>query len=84
MTRRGFWTGAVAILLSGAALTGTLAFTGSAQRTCCEKRSSVDPNRPDCPGQIKCPLTGELVCRDRCPAEGRGGTSVPSCCTNKN
>jgi len=24
--------------------------------------------RPDCPGKIVCPLTGELVCRDRCPA----------------
>jgi len=24
--------------------------------------------RSDCPGKIICPLTGELVCRDRCPA----------------
>jgi hypothetical protein len=24
--------------------------------------------RSDCPGKIVCPLTGELVCRDRCPA----------------
>jgi hypothetical protein len=23
--------------------------------------------RPDCPGKIVCPLTGELVCRDQCP-----------------
>lgn len=23
--------------------------------------------RADCPGKIVCPLTGELVCRDRCP-----------------
>jgi len=23
--------------------------------------------RPDCPGRIVCPQTGELVCRDRCP-----------------
>lgn len=22
--------------------------------------------RPDCPGQIVCPQTGELICRDRC------------------
>lgn len=23
--------------------------------------------RPDCPGKIVCPLTGEQVCKDRCP-----------------
>lgn len=23
--------------------------------------------RADCPGKIECPLTGELVCRDKCP-----------------
>ena len=23
--------------------------------------------RPDCPGKVECPLTGELVCRDQCP-----------------
>ena len=23
--------------------------------------------RSDCPGKIVCPLTGEEVCRDRCP-----------------
>ena len=23
--------------------------------------------RSDCPGKVKCPLTGEEVCRDRCP-----------------
>lgn len=28
--------------------------------------SSTD--RTDCPGKIVCPLTGELVCKDRCPA----------------
>lgn len=24
-------------------------------------------DRPDCPGKVVCSLTGELVCRDRCP-----------------
>ncbi len=24
-------------------------------------------DRADCPGKIKCPLTGELVCKDQCP-----------------
>lgn len=23
--------------------------------------------RPDCPGTVVCPLTGEEVCKDRCP-----------------
>lgn len=43
--------------------------------------------RADCPGKVVCPLTGELVCRDRCPL-GAGTTpeaevsqaSRPSCC----
>lgn len=24
-------------------------------------------DRPDCPGKIRCPITGEMVCRDQCP-----------------
>ncbi len=28
-------------------------------------RSNAD--RPDCPGKIDCPMTGELICRDQCP-----------------
>lgn len=30
--------------------------------------ASQGTQRADCPGKIICPLTGELVCRDRCPA----------------
>lgn len=29
----------------------------------------------DCPGTITCPLTGKVVCIDRCPAN-----ATPSCC----
>lgn len=29
--------------------------------------AAVSPDRPDCPGKIVCPLTGQLVCRDQCP-----------------
>lgn len=32
-----------------------------------------DAERLDCPGKIVCPLTGELVCEDRCPL----GTEEP-------
>lgn len=46
-------------------------------------------NRADCPGRLVCPLTGELVCRDRCPLDAQGDADVetdailsdlPACC----
>lgn len=52
--------------------------------------SSGSQERPDCPGTIICPLTGELVCRDRCPL-GSGAKAVvgeacalPACCRSRN
>lgn len=30
--------------------------------------SSQQTTRTDCPGKIECPLTGETICRDQCPA----------------
>lgn len=45
--------------------------------------SRVSADRPDCPGKIVCPLTGEPVCRDRCPLNGGERTAAqdsPSCC----
>lgn len=44
--------------------------------------------RADCPGKIVCPLTGELVCKDRCPlgaqkADQKEEDSVPACCRAK-
>lgn len=42
--------------------------------------------RPDCPGTVVCPLTGETVCRDRCPlnAEARETpTSAPCCAASR-
>lgn len=32
------------------------------------KLVAADADRLDCPGKIVCPLTGKLVCKDRCPA----------------
>ncbi|GJQ27816.1 MAG: hypothetical protein HBSAPP02_28480 [Phycisphaerae bacterium] len=29
--------------------------------------ATTSTDRPDCPGKIVCPLTGELICRDQCP-----------------
>lgn len=33
--------------------------------------------RADCPGKIVCPLTGELVCRDQCPARDPNRPDCP-------
>lgn len=45
----------------------------------------VASERADCPGKIVCPITGELICADQCPAEGGAGTAVasarPACCS---
>ncbi|TAJ24754.1 MAG: hypothetical protein EPO68_01055 [Planctomycetota bacterium] len=34
--------------------------------------------RPDCPGKVVCPLTGETICADQCPV-----AEVPECCKVK-
>ena len=39
--------------------------------------------RPDCPQQVACPLTGELVCLDQCPlpsTDQARETDTPVCC----
>ncbi len=30
------------------------------------KYATAQADRPDCPGKIVCPKTGELICRDKC------------------
>jgi len=39
--------------------------------------------RSDCPGTITCPLTGEEICANRCPAANAATTieQLPGCCT---
>lgn len=41
--------------------------------------------RPDCPGRIICPLSGELVCRDRCPLDAAQAPTPapPACCAHR-
>lgn len=34
--------------------------------------------RNDCPGVITCPITGEAVCADKCPASATAPASVAS------
>lgn len=33
--------------------------------------------RPDCPGKIVCPQTGEQVCRDKCPTVDQSRPDCP-------
>ena len=45
--------------------------------------SSID--RADCPGKIVCTLTGDLVCKDRCPIGSDtdvANADTPSCCAS--
>lgn len=53
MLRKGLW-GVGLLLLLGVGM-GAYGFTRGGERS-------------DCPGKVICPLTGEEVCRDRCPA----------------
>ena len=39
--------------------------------------SSTDNDRPDCPGRIVCPLTGQEICADRCPADAAQRPDCP-------
>jgi hypothetical protein len=59
---------AATVTIAAAALGGALAgcsATGSMEM--------AGADREDCPGQTICPLTGELVCIDRCPLNKGGG-----------
>lgn len=38
--------------------------------------ATASSDRPDCPGKIVCPLTGQLICKDQCPARD---ASRPDC-----
>ncbi len=33
--------------------------------------------RPDCPGKITCPQTGEIICRDKCPTVDPNRSDCP-------
>jgi len=50
--------------------------------------ASARSQRQDCPGKIICPLTGEPVCKDRCPLGGEIAseqtTDLPACCRARN
>lgn len=67
------------------------AVTGIAAASAVAAYMATQPGaeREDCPGKIVCPITGDLICADQCPAEAEKTPSlpvsdVPSCCTGKN
>ena len=68
MKRLAFWIMAGVLALAGGSIAWTEAFASG--------------DRSDCPGKIECPLTGELVCADRCPlaAGAAKRETAPSCC----
>lgn len=39
--------------------------------------SGVGSARSDCPGKIDCPLTGDEVCKDRCPLADTARSNCP-------
>ena len=39
--------------------------------------ASANAGRADCPGKIICPITGELVCWDRCPSVDSSRSDCP-------
>jgi hypothetical protein len=45
-------------------------------------------DRPDCPGKIVCPLTGDVICADQCPLDEAREVSLavadaPPCCCDE-
>lgn len=81
------WSLVVVCLLAGGISTYVFAFAGGrAPVSSGQAQAQLDPDRPDCPGRIVCPLTGELVCRDRCPlapGAAKEEESLPDCCRGK-
>ncbi len=71
MTRKGTLVGLCALVLAAVSAFGLAA---------------VSTERADCPGKVVCPLTGELVCKDKCPLGESASTeevTVPACCQRK-
>jgi len=41
-------------------------------------KANTNTERSDCPGKVVCPLTGEEVCRDRCPLAATAEKTDPT------
>lgn len=62
------------------------AVTGVAAAGAVAAYIATKAEREDCPGKIVCPITGELICADQCPAKtvSLPVSEAPSCCAGKN
>lgn len=49
--------------------------TAGAAAACVSSNRSAE--REDCPGKIICPITGDLICADECPAETAKTVALP-------
>lgn len=65
MRKLAFW-GALAVVALSGALAFPLVFAGTL--------------RSDCPGKFVCPLTGNEVCKDRCPLSAKKTDSTRADC----
>ncbi len=72
MLKRSVWTAGIESAAVG--LATFAAVSGGAGKA----------ERADCPGKIVCPITGELVCKDKCPlnesTEAKAESELPACC----
>ncbi|HYE60710.1 MAG TPA: hypothetical protein VD997_01830 [Phycisphaerales bacterium] len=57
--------GAVGLIGAGAVVGLAGGCSSASSRS---EMGAVNDERPDCPGKIVCPLTGETICADQCPA----------------
>ena len=80
-------------------LFGLVALVGLAAAYPLASASGSKNTRSDCPGKVTCPLTGEEVCKDRCPLAAKKTDAakltdtketlaseeaeLPACCRNK-
>lgn len=68
--------------VAAGALTAAGLMTGCASTASPGAMGVVASERADCPGKIVCPITGELICADQCPAESGHALAAGtrSCC----
>lgn len=73
-------------------LFGLVALVGLAAAYPLASASGTKETRSDCPGKVTCPLTGEEVCKDRCPLAAKNDAKealasveaeLPPCCRNE-
>ncbi len=58
------------LILAAVSLAGMVAVAGIVL-------AQARAERPDCPGKITCPRTGEILCRDQCPTVDPNRTDCP-------